>query len=128
MPRIASSSFRFLWGLSNLESENFFSRYDDFPVSKGHALVVPKKHIESFFDLKDDNMKELYKLIKKTCEKIREKFNPNGFNIGVNEGAAAGRTIDHLHIQIIPRYVGDVENPKGGIRWIFPEKADYTKQ
>jgi len=110
------------------ESENFFSRYDDFPVSKGHAEVILKSHIVSFFDLSEGQIKELYELLRKTKEIVETEFKPDGFNIGINEGTAAGQTQDHLHVHLIPRYKGDAANPKGGIRNIFPQKADYTEE
>jgi diadenosine tetraphosphate (Ap4A) HIT family hydrolase len=108
-----------------LENDLFYSRWDNFPVSKGHADIVPKKHIGSFFELTDEDVLQMYDLITKTKKIITEKFQPDGYNVGFNEGAAAGRTIDHLHIHIIPRYTGDVENPRGGIRNIIPGKGNY---
>lgn len=111
-----------------LENEDFFSRYDDFPVSKGHTEVISKDHISSLFDLSTQQLANCYDLLKKTKNLIQEKFKPDGFNIGVNEGKAAGQSIPHLHIHIIPRYNGDVKNPRGGIRNIFPKKADYIPE
>lgn len=110
------------------ENKNFFSIYDDNPVSRGHVLIVPKKHLESFFDLSSEQIRELYDFIKETKNIIQKKYNPDGYNIGVNDGEAAGRTIHHLHIHLIPRYLGDIKNPRGGIRNIFPEKGDYTNK
>lgn len=111
-----------------IESENFYSRYDDFPISPGHAEVVSKKHTRSFFGLDKGQASELYSLICDTKEIIVKRFKPKGFNIGVNEGEAAGQTISHLHIHLIPRYRGDCINPVGGIRNIFPDKANYLKK
>lgn len=108
-----------------LENELFYSRWDNYPVSKGHAEIVPKKHIESFFALTQKELIQMYDLIKRTKRLIDEKYHPEAYNIGINEGKAAGRTINHLHIHIIPRYKGDVENPRGGVRHIIPEKGDY---
>ncbi len=110
-----------------LESNTFFCLYDNFPVTKGHCLIVPKKHIESFFDLNDDQLKNFYQIIKQVKEIIQKQFHPDAFNVGINDGKAAGRTINHLHIHLIPRYENDVENPRGGIRNIIPGKGDYTK-
>jgi diadenosine tetraphosphate (Ap4A) HIT family hydrolase len=107
------------------ENSLFYSRWDNFPVSKGHAEVIPKKHIESFFDLKNNELIKLFDLLKKTTDIIQNKYNPDGYNIGINEGKEAGRTIHHLHIHIIPRYKGDVRNPRGGIRHIIPGKGNY---
>ncbi len=110
-----------------LENEAFFAIYDDFPVSKGHSLLVVKKHIKSFFELKEKELKSFYESIKKLKKILQKEFNPDAFNIGINEGKVAGRTIDHLHIHLIPRYKGDVKNPVGGVRNITPGKGDYTK-
>jgi diadenosine tetraphosphate (Ap4A) HIT family hydrolase len=109
------------------ENETFFAVYDGHPVTKGHCLLIPKEHVESFFDLSEKQVKDFYELVKKMKENIQRKFNPDGFNIGINEGKAAGRTVDHLHIHLIPRYKGDVENPIGGVRNVIPGRGDYTK-
>jgi len=109
-------------------NEHTFGRWDENPISKGHALIFPKRHFSSFFDLTEEELKDLYKTIKQMKEIIKEKYNPDAYNIGINDGEAAGRTIHHLHIHLIPRYTGDCENPRGGVRKLFPEKADYTKK
>ena len=110
-----------------LENDLFYARWDDYPVSEGHAEIVPKKHIESLFDLDEKEIKQMFDLLKAVKEIIDKKHNPDGYNIGINEGEAAGRTIHHLHIHIIPRYSGDVLNPRGGVRNIIPDKGDYPK-
>ena len=107
------------------ESPNFYARWDNFPVSQGHAEVVPKRHIVSFFTLKPDELSELYELMTSVYLDIIARYRPDGFNIGLNEGEAAGRTVHHLHVHIIPRYKGDVPNPRGGIRNIIHGKGDY---
>ena len=108
-----------------LENKLFYARWDNIPVSEGHAEIVPKRHVESFFELTEEELSKMYDLIRKTKEVIDEKYSPSGYNIGVNEGEAAGRTIHHLHMHLIPRYKGDVEDPKGGIRHIIPGKGFY---
>ena len=110
------------------ESKYFFVRYDKFPVNKGHADIVSKKHLVSIFDLGEDEIKDLFQIIKETKKIIDKKFHPDAYNIGVNEGRAAGRTVDHLHIQFIPRYKGDVADPTGGIRNVIPRKGNYLKK
>jgi len=110
------------------ENQYFFARYDDFPISNGHCEIIPKKHIESFFELNPSQVQSLYDLVKDVKEIIEERFKPDGYNIGINEGKAAGRTQDHLHIHLIPRYHGDVENPRGGIRNVIAQKADYIPE
>lgn len=107
------------------ENELFYARWDNFPVAQGHAEIVPKRHIVSFFELTVKELRQLFSLIKITSNLISADFHPDGFNIGLNEGEAAGRTVHHLHIHIIPRYKGDVPNPRGGIRNIIPGKGDY---
>ncbi len=108
-----------------LDNDIFYSIWDENPVSEGHALIVPKKHIESFFDLTSEELLQMYDIIKRTKEVIDEKYHPGAYNIGVNDGEAAGRTIHHLHVHLIPRYKGDVENPRGGVRSVIPGKGDY---
>lgn len=103
-----------------LENATFFVRYDNFPASQGHVEVVPKRHVESFFELTEQEIAHAYALILLAKEKINIEHKPDGYTIGVNEGRAAGRSVDHLHIHLIPRYKGDVEDPRGGIRRIMP--------
>jgi diadenosine tetraphosphate (Ap4A) HIT family hydrolase len=108
-----------------VETELAYARWDDFPASKGHAGVVPKRHVESYFDLSDDELLAIYGLSKQVKEIADAKYYPDAYNIGVNDGEAAGRTIHHCHVHLIPRYVGDVENPRGGVRHIIPGKGNY---
>lgn len=101
---------------------------DSFPISQGHTLVIPVRHVTSIFDLSDTEQAALWALVSQARTALLEKFRPDGFNIGVNDGAAAGQTIDHAHIHVIPRRKGDVPDPRGGIRWVIPEKAPYWDQ
>lgn len=98
---------------------------DAFPVSPGHSLVIPRRHVTSFFELEDKERDALSRLLAEARRRLIDEMAPAGFNIGINEGAAAGQTIAHLHIHLIPRYEGDLADPRGGVRWIFPDKADY---
>ena len=98
---------------------------DGYPISKGHTLIIPKRHTGSFFDLTETERLDLLLLLDKAKTALDNEFNPNGFNIGINDGPAAGQTVPHLHIHLIPRYNGDITDPRGGVRWIIPEKADY---
>lgn len=102
------------------QNKTFYVRYDNFPATAGHVEVVPKRHVESFFDLTAREVKDAYALILATRERLMEEHGPDGFTIGVNEGRAAGRTVDHLHIHLIPRRFGDVADPRGGIRRAVP--------
>jgi diadenosine tetraphosphate (Ap4A) HIT family hydrolase len=101
--------------------------FDGFPVSPGHMLIIPKRHIGSLFEATEDERSALFDLLGVMRERLLQERNPDGFNIGINDGAAAGQTVMHLHIHLIPRYSGDIPDPRGGVRWIFPDKAAYWK-
>jgi diadenosine tetraphosphate (Ap4A) HIT family hydrolase len=107
------------------ENSLAYARWDNYPASAGHVEVVPKRHVVSFFDLTPSELAAVYDLAKKAKKIIVGRHNPDGFTIGVNEGEAAGRTVHHLHLHLIPRYIGDVKNPRGGIRHVIPGKGDY---
>ena len=98
---------------------------DGFPISPGHTLIIPKRHVGSFFELEAVERSELLELLDRAKVVLDREFAPQGYNIGINDGPAAGQTVPHLHIHIIPRYQGDRPDPRGGVRWIIPEKADY---
>ncbi len=100
---------------------------DTLPVSPGHTLVLPRRHVASIFDATAEEVTALWQAVQTARSALLREFSPEGFNIGVNDGLASGQTILHLHIHIIPRYNGDMPDPRGGIRWIFPEKAKYWK-
>jgi len=110
------------------ENDLFYAKYDANPVSEGHALIIPKKHIVSFFELSAVEVEQFYKLLGEVHVLVDATHKPDGYNVGVNEGTEAGRTVHHLHAHIIPRYKGDVENPVGGIRNVIPEKGDYLNK
>jgi diadenosine tetraphosphate (Ap4A) HIT family hydrolase len=105
------------------ESELAFVIHDGYPVSPGHALVIPRRHVASFFDTTAAEQALLLKLLNLARIEIAQQFRPAGFNIGINDGAAAGQTVAHLHIHLIPRYDGDRDDPRGGVRWVLPGKA-----
>ena len=108
-----------------LENEDAFAVYDVFPVSKGHMLIIPKKHIKNYFEADEQLRAQLWKLVDE-CKKMSDKkFTPQGYNVGINCGEAAGQTVMHLHIHLIPRYSGDIENPRGGVRGVIPDKRIY---
>ena len=100
---------------------------DGYPISNGHTLVIPKRHVGSWFDTSDEEKVALFKLLEQAKVSIDEEFHPQSYNIGINDGPAAGQTVPHLHIHLIPRYQGDREDPRGGVRWIIPDKAKYWK-
>ncbi len=108
-----------------LESGTAFAIFDKYPVSTGHALVIPRRHCSDYFGLNNDEQAACWQLLNDVAAIIRERFNPDGFNIGINIGRAAGQTVDHVHLHLIPRYKGDVKEPEGGVRGVIPWKRAY---
>lgn len=108
-----------------IEEKHFFSVYDGFPISEGHALVIANRHIGSLFETSSEERESFFNVLEETKRILDAKFNPNAYNIGINDGQFAGQTVPHLHVHLIPRYEGDVKDPRGGVRWLFPDKADY---
>ena len=99
--------------------------YDGFPISSGHVLVVPVRHEADFFTLSVDEQVAIWDLVREMRDVLEAEHHPSAFNVGINIGADAGQTIGHAHLHLIPRYEGDVDDPRGGVRWIIPEKAPY---
>ena len=102
-----------------------YARWDRYPVSKGHLLVIPFRHTADYFSLTVEEKRAVLTLIDECKEMIEENFTPAGYNIGFNVGEAAGQTVMHCHCHMIPRYVGDVPNPRGGVRGVVPRKRRY---
>lgn len=98
---------------------------DGFPVSPGHMLVVPRRHVADFFLLTAEEQAAVWSLLEPVRRHIEKNHSPDGYNLGINIGAAAGQTVDHAHLHVIPRYAGDVEDPRGGVRWVVSRKAPY---
>ncbi len=98
---------------------------DAYPISPGHTLIVPSRHVGSLFDADADERAALMDLLAEAKRQLDLEYRPAGYNVGINDGPAAGQTVSHLHIHLIPRYVGDQSDPRGGVRWIFPDKAAY---
>lgn len=98
---------------------------DAYPLAPGHTLIVPARHVASWFDTTEQERRAITELISVVRGQLEGEFHPDGYNIGINDGAAAGQTVMHLHVHVIPRRKGDVPDPRGGIRWIFPDRADY---
>lgn len=109
----------------NLANNHAIAIYDGYPVSPGHSLIIPKRHMAGFFEATKEEQLALLDLLNEMQKILKTERNPDGFNIGINVGEAAGQTVMHLHIHLIPRYVGDQTDPCGGVRWIFPDKAAY---
>lgn len=98
---------------------------DAFPVAEGHTLVIPVRHVPSFFDTTDEERTSMFELLDEAKEQLQRQFSPAGYNLGINDGAAAGQTVSHVHIHLIPRYLGDRPDPRGGVRWVIPDRTDY---
>lgn len=107
------------------ENRSVFVIYDSFPVTKGHCLVIPKRHIPDYFAMNKNELVDIDSALIEAKIILDKLYHPDGYNIGVNNGEAAGQTINHLHIHLIPRYAGDMENPRGGVRGVIPGKQQY---
>lgn len=113
---------------SRVEIENnlALSFKDLYPVTKGHSLVIPKRHAQSFFDLEKDEKKAILELLELQKEKLTSQDKLiTGFNIGINDGIDSGQTVMHCHVHLIPRRKGDMNDPRGGVRGVIPEKQSY---
>ena len=108
-----------------VESATAYAMFDKFPVSNGHALIIPKKHCADYFDLTFREQSACTFILNTVKEILKKKLKPDGFNIGINVSVAAGQTVPHVHIHLIPRYKGDVKEPRGGVRGVIPEKKNY---
>jgi diadenosine tetraphosphate (Ap4A) HIT family hydrolase len=102
--------------------------WDAFPVSPGHLLVVPKRHVATWFDATEEERTAILKALDDAKALIDGQRGPDGYNIGINVGRAAGQTVFHLHVHLIPRYSGDVEDPRGGVRHVIPGKGNYLDE
>lgn len=109
-----------------IEGKYGFAAWDRHPASPGHFLVIPYRHFSDYFDIRDEEREELWRLVAEGRKMADEKHDPDGYNIGINVGTWAGQSIPHLHIHVIPRYRGDVENPKGGVRGVIPQNKLYN--
>lgn len=101
---------------------------DGYPVSDGHTLVILKIHAETLFSQSTEIQTDVWRLVAKVRDELRSRYNPDGFNVGLNDGRAGGQTVGHAHVHVIPRFDGDVADPRGGIRWVLPERAAYWDQ
>lgn len=108
-----------------MEERDVFAIYDAYPVAKGHTLVIPERHVKSIFDLNWTEQEACAYMIGDVKEFLEKEYGAIGFNIGFNDGEAAGQTIMHAHVHVIPRYEGDVEDPRGGLRHLMPGRGFY---
>jgi diadenosine tetraphosphate (Ap4A) HIT family hydrolase len=111
-----------------MHNELAYVREDKFPVSPGHLLVIPKRHTTDWFSLTDQEQAAITHLINQAKTYLDERYAPGGYNIGMNCGEAAGQTVPHMHCHLIPRYDGDVDDPRGGVRWVKADRADYWRR
>ncbi|MSP81275.1 MAG: HIT family protein [Rhodospirillales bacterium] len=112
-------------GTPVLENKLAYVRRDNFPVAEGHLLVCAKRHVASFFDLTTEEAAAIFSLVSQCRDIMEGEVAPDGYNVGVNIGGAAGQTVMHVHVHVIPRHVGDVPNPRGGVRGVIPSKQSY---
>ena len=104
-----------------------FAVEDRFPVTEGHALVVTRRPVRDWNSASDKEKEAVMALADEVMARLRERYRPDGFNVGINIGEAAGQTVPHLHVHVIPRYTGDVPDPRGGVRAVIPDKANYLE-
>jgi len=102
-----------------------FACFDRHPVAPGHILVIPTRHEASWFGLNREEQNEILEVLDRAKEYLNARYSPDGYTIGINEGTAAGQTVFHVHLHLIPRYRNDVEDPRGGVRGVIPEKQRY---
>jgi diadenosine tetraphosphate (Ap4A) HIT family hydrolase len=98
---------------------------DSYPLSNGHTLIMPKRHEPDYFALSSAEQAAVFGLVGPVKDLIDEQHRPDGYNLGLNSGQAAGQTVLHAHLHVIPRYEGDVKDPRGGVRWVLPNRAAY---
>jgi diadenosine tetraphosphate (Ap4A) HIT family hydrolase len=108
-----------------LSNDHAIAVADGFPISPGHTLVVPRSHAPSLFDLSPEVQAGVWRLVAEARDWLKKQVGAESFNVGINDGAAAGQTVSHAHIHVIPRFPQDVRDPRGGVRWVIPTKAAY---
>jgi diadenosine tetraphosphate (Ap4A) HIT family hydrolase len=111
----------------SVETEHALAFRDGYLVARGHTLVVPRRHVASIFDLDPAKLAAVWDLVAHVRAQLLDELHPNGFTIGLNDGVAAGQTVMHAHIHVIPRWNADVPDPRGGVRWVIPAKAAYWR-
>ena len=124
------ATYKYFWFVSIMqihakEDCQVMESLHGYPVSPGHALIIPKRHVASYFDLTNHERGAMNVMLQYVSQKVEERYHPDGFNVGINIGEAAGQSVFHCHMHLIPRYKGDVTNPKGGVRGVIPSKQKY---
>lgn len=107
------------------ENDLVYAMKDGYPVTNGHTLIITKRHVKTYFDLTKEEKEAIDEAIMTIKKRLDEHYHPDGYNIGINNNAAAGQSVFHLHVHLIPRYLGDSLNPKGGVRGVIPNKQGY---
>jgi diadenosine tetraphosphate (Ap4A) HIT family hydrolase len=102
-----------------------YAIFDRYPVAPGHILIIPFRHFPDYFESTPLEVESFDALLRQCRTRLEEEYHPDGYNVGVNVGNAAGQTVPHMHIHLIPRYRGDTRHPRGGVRGVIPEKQDY---
>jgi diadenosine tetraphosphate (Ap4A) HIT family hydrolase len=110
-----------------LASELCFARWDKYPVTEGHLLIIAHRHVADYFSLAAQEKTALWAMVDEGKKLLNERFKPDGYNVGINVGADAGQTVMHCHIHLIPRRSGDSIHPRGGVRAVIAAKADYSR-
>ena len=108
-----------------LSNELAYARYDKYPVNEGHVLIIPYRHVRSYFDLTTEEKTAIFDLLEQAKLLLDKERKPDGYNIGINIGESAGQTVWHVHVHLIPRYKSDMDDPTGGVRGVIPEKQKY---
>jgi diadenosine tetraphosphate (Ap4A) HIT family hydrolase len=111
-----------------IENELAFADYDSYPANPGHCLIITRRHVSEYFQATAEEKAAIWELVDEMKTIIDRDYNPDGYNVGVNIGEAGGQSVPHLHIHMIPRYSGDVENPRGGVRGVIPHRQKYVKR
>lgn len=112
-------------GVAVLRNAFAYLRFDKNPVNPGHCLIIPLRHISDFFETTPEERQAMLSLADEAKAMLELKFSPDGYNLGLNVGAVAGQTVPHVHLHLIPRYAGDVDQPRGGVRGVIPSKQNY---
>ncbi|MDW3094825.1 MAG: HIT family protein [Gammaproteobacteria bacterium] len=110
------------------ETELTYVTYDSYPASPGHILIITKRHVPNYFDCSPAEVVDLWQSVAVAKQLVEKDYSPDSYNVGINVGAVAGQSVPHIHIHLIPRYTGDVEDPRGGVRSVIPHKRKYTRR
>jgi len=111
-----------------VENELAYADYDTYPVSPGHCLIITRRHVAEYFQATAEEKAAIWDLVDEMKIIIDRDYKPDGYNVGVNVGKAGGQSVPHIHIHMIPRYTGDMENPRGGVRGVIPHKQKYERK